>query len=52
MKWDEAKRIRNLEKHGLDFIDAGEVLDNPFRLDVKTVRNNQKLSAAELVARI
>jgi len=42
MQWDEAKRVRNLEKHGLDFIDAGEVLDNPFRLDVETVRNNER----------
>ena len=25
--WDEDKRIANLEKHGLDFCDAGAVLE-------------------------
>ncbi len=29
-------------KRGHDFIDAGEVLNNPFRLDVETVRNNER----------
>ena len=27
--WDEAKRRSNLEKHGLDFVDAHLVYDNP-----------------------
>jgi len=27
--WDEAKRKSNLEKHGLDFVDAHLVYDNP-----------------------
>lgn len=27
--WDEAKRESNLEKHGLDFMDANLVYDNP-----------------------
>ena len=26
-EWDEAKRLRNLEKHGIDFIRAQEVFD-------------------------
>jgi len=42
MKWDELKRIKNLTKHGLDFNNAGQVLKSPFRLDVKTVRNNEQ----------
>ncbi len=42
MKWDESKRIQNLMKHGLDFKNAGQVLDSPFRLDVETVRNNER----------
>ena len=42
MKWDESKRIKNLTKHGLDFNDARQVLESPFRLDVKTVRNNEQ----------
>ncbi|WP_394757395.1 hypothetical protein [Rhodoferax sp.] len=31
--WDDAKRIANLAKHGLDFADAGEVLASCYRLD-------------------
>jgi uncharacterized protein len=26
-EWDEAKRLANLEKHGIDFIDVPEVFD-------------------------
>jgi hypothetical protein len=32
--WDEDKRMANLSKHGLDFADAGEVLDSFYRLDI------------------
>ena len=39
--WIEAKRAKNLAKHGLDFVDAGMVLDNPYRLDVPSVRNDE-----------
>lgn len=28
-EWDENKRIKNLEKHGLDFLDAHELWDAP-----------------------
>ncbi len=37
--WDPEKRQTNLDKHGLDFIDAVMVLDSKYRLDVKSVRN-------------
>lgn len=40
--WDEAKRIENLDKHGLDFADAGSVLDSNYRLDVSVVRKGEK----------
>ncbi|MDN5870729.1 MAG: BrnT family toxin [Nitrococcus sp.] len=36
--WDEAKRERNLDKHGLDFADAHWVLESPYRLDVPVAR--------------
>lgn len=36
--WDETKRLANLDKHGLDFIDAVMVLDSPYRLDIENVR--------------
>jgi uncharacterized protein len=28
--WDEAKRLSNLDKHGIDFLDADEVFDRDF----------------------
>ena len=40
--WSEQKRVSNLDKHHLDFADAGLVLDSQFRLDVETVRNSEK----------
>lgn len=39
--WDKNKRSENLNKHGLDFIDADMVLDNPYRLDISVTRNNE-----------
>ncbi len=39
--WNEQKRSHNLDKHHLDFADAGLVLDSPFRLDVGSIRNNE-----------
>ncbi|MFT3816463.1 MAG: BrnT family toxin [Rubrivivax sp.] len=39
--WDEAKRRANLAKHGLDFADAGEVLESRYRLDVPVVRRGE-----------
>jgi uncharacterized DUF497 family protein len=40
--WNEQKRSANLDKHHLDFADAGLVLDSPFRLDVASNRNSEK----------
>ncbi|MCL2656837.1 MAG: BrnT family toxin [Betaproteobacteria bacterium] len=39
--WDEAKRERNLAKHGLDFADARWVLDSRYRLDVEVLRGDE-----------
>jgi uncharacterized DUF497 family protein len=39
--WDPEKRLNNMAKHGLDFIDAVAVLDSPYRLDVQSVRNQE-----------
>lgn len=30
--WDEAKRMANIAKHGLDFMDAARVFDTPMVL--------------------
>ncbi len=40
--WNDLKRESNLQKHGLDFIDAVMVLDSPFRLDVECVRVGER----------
>lgn len=39
--WDEAKRLANLAKHGLDFADAKEVLESRYRLDIAMERNGE-----------
>ncbi|ANB01468.1 BrnT family toxin [Ectothiorhodospira sp. BSL-9] len=40
--WDETKRQANLEKHGLDFVDADLVLASEYRLDVPSERNDEQ----------
>ena len=40
--WNEQKRATNLDKHHLDFADAGLVLDSQFRLDVEVVRKDEE----------
>ena len=39
--WDEDKRIANLEKHGLNFCDAGAVLESRYRLDITVTRGSE-----------
>ena len=36
-KWDEQKNKENIQKHGLDFVDALEIFDHPMlaRLDAR-----------------
>jgi uncharacterized DUF497 family protein len=33
LDWDEGKRRQNLQKHGIDFVDAIEVFFDPHRLE-------------------
>jgi uncharacterized DUF497 family protein len=42
IQWDEAKRQANLDKHGLDFLDAVMVLESTYRLDVDSVRSKER----------
>ena len=39
-EWDEAKRLKNIEKHGIDFLDAAVVLLDP-TLDVPSDRTGE-----------
>lgn len=41
LAWDETKRQANIDKHGLDFVDAPRVLDSPYRLDVGCIRGGE-----------
>lgn len=40
--WDEVKRETNLNKHNLDFCDAGWVLDSSYRMDIPVTRNGER----------
>lgn len=40
-EWDELKRQANLEKHGLDFLRAGLVLESPYRMEIATRRQGE-----------
>lgn len=40
-EWDEAKRLANLDKHGLDFVDADMVLESPYVLIVDSPRKGE-----------
>lgn len=31
-EWDEAKRLRTIEKHGIDFLDLGRFFSSPHRI--------------------
>lgn len=37
-EWDEAKRLANIEKHGVDFIRAALVFADPHRVEVPDTR--------------
>ena len=37
-EWDERKRAANLEKHGLDFVDANLVFEAVFKATVEVTR--------------
>lgn len=39
--WDEAKRVANLRKHGLDFLRAGLVLESPYVWIVDSLRQGE-----------
>lgn len=38
--WDENKRNINLDKHGIDFVDAAEIFSDPNRIETIDSRQN------------
>jgi len=41
-EWDEEKRRGNLEKHGIDFLDACQVFDGRPRIDADSPREGEQ----------
>jgi uncharacterized DUF497 family protein len=41
-EWDENKRLLNLQKHGLDFRDAPDVLCDPYGIEVIAVVDGEE----------
>jgi len=39
-EWDEEKRIKNIKKHGIDFISVIQVFDDPNALEAYDTRNS------------
>ena len=49
-QWDEEKRLKNIEKHGIDFIDADILFDNPYLVSPgKTVDGEARLLAIGMI---
>lgn len=44
-EWDEQKRITNLEKHGLDFIDVVEVFNAPYLMVPSMLSDEERFLA-------
>lgn len=40
-EWDETKRLKNIEKHGLDFIDAVVLFSNPHLKGLAQTKNEE-----------
>lgn len=40
-EWDETKRKLDLDKHGIDFLDAVEAFHDPNRIELETVRHGE-----------
>ncbi|MBP8866528.1 MAG: BrnT family toxin [Propionivibrio sp.] len=39
--WDEAKRLANLAKHGLDFVAVHYVMESDIRYEVESIRHGE-----------
>lgn len=52
--WDEAKRLRNLRKHGLDFMDADLVFEASLKItvDAAHAEDNRYADLAEVNGRV
>lgn len=52
-EWDENKREVNIDKHGIDFIDAIKVFTDPDRIEFESNRNQEhRIQTIGLIADI
>ncbi|RJR47672.1 MAG: BrnT family toxin [Deltaproteobacteria bacterium] len=53
-EWDERKRLSNLERHGLDFLDVIEVFEGPYIIVPSAHKGNEErfLAIGVLEARL
>jgi uncharacterized DUF497 family protein len=52
-EWDEEKRLRNIEKHGIDFIDADILFGSPYLVAPgKTVDGERRWLATGMIDEI
>lgn len=51
-EWDEAKRAANLEKHGLDFVDAWRVYEASVAIAVEVSRGDELRTVTVAKARL
>ena len=52
-EWDEEKRLKNIEKHGIDFVDADILFGNPHLVAPgKTVDGEQRWLATGMIDEI
>lgn len=40
-EWDEKKRLLNLEKHGIDFVDAVDIFEDLSRIEKESLRGHE-----------
>jgi uncharacterized DUF497 family protein len=49
-EWDEARRLSNLAKHGLDFLDVDLLFDGPvLQAEARTVQGEQRWLATGMI---
>lgn len=42
-EWDESKRIANIEKHGLDFVNADRVFESEFKVTLRSGKGGTEI---------
>ena len=40
-EWDENKRELNIQKHGIDFVGAVRIFDDPYRIEIENSKKGE-----------